>query len=1211
VRRLQASLAGSFLRAAIEQRPSLVPADDARTSAAALRSSALASLRIGVLGALVALAAVAMFAVAGSASAATVHPVENYGFGPDGTSETNFNPDSYEGKVRAPVFDQQTNQLYVFGVVGCCGPSSLYAFTYNSPGSFTPVAGFPVGASEVEFATVQLAIDESGGPADGTIYKATSGTTLSAFTPQGAAKQGVTFEPEAEGYKAGAVAVGPEGHVFSANNGGKQQIEEFAPTGGAPLRIIPLSPYTKEEISGLAIDQQTGDIFVRVYNKTLRLTRQANYEDVAPLTLGIPGGGGIVIDNSARVLYASGYHQWYAYDLEGGSLLEEREGLGISYQTTVDGIAVDEATHTLFTGNSSSEHWQVEEWRPVPVADVTTGDPTGNTTVSGTVDPAGGGDVTECKFEFVSSSAFNGVQEVTVTGATGGSYLLYNYAAGAFSEPIPYNATVAEFKQAVEATWGAGSVSVTGATGGPYTVENIGPLANTASSIFSVQSNLTPEEGASVESVIKQEGGSAGAWKSPLSVPCSPAGPISSPTPVSAELPGLTNESTYHYRLVAIDANGRSVGGEKTITPHRVTALMTEAADEITRTAAELHGSYVGAGEADHWWFEWGTSPSALTSSSPEEAQTATGHTSVSTTAEGLIANKIYYFRVSAKNAASEVSHGEILQFKTLPAVQGVETKPATEVKPHTAKLNASLVGDGTEIEYFYEWGTTEHYGQTTPVKKTSASGPTSLEPGALAGLALETTYHYRVVASDSLGTTRGQDLTFRTLPAVAGLEVKPVTELESHSATLQGAFTGNGDPTHYHYRWGPSTAYGNTTPTMESSATGVTQLAPFHLEGLVPEVTYHVQLVAENSEGETKSADATFTPPPAVRGLKTLPATEIGQEEIQLNAEFAGNGQHTKYWFEYGTSTKYDHKVPASPLDAGSPTGTEPLSTTITDYVAYTTYHYRVVAENDEGETKGNDETFETLAAELPNIRGEKASDVGPTSATLDAEIDPMRWKTVYLFEYGTTSAYGDSTELDPQPIGEDHAFHEVSKGVDGLQPATVYHFRVVAINYTGTQFGPDQTFATPGAPTIDLTSVGRITATSAHLTGLVNPNSAGTTVRFEYGPTEAYGSSTGPIDVGGARGDREASADIAGLAPNTAYHYRVVATNSYGAVTSRDQTFTTAQGASPPPGPGPSVCKRPKVKRHGRCVRRHHHRKRAKKHHRHHHRNSNHRNG
>ena len=252
-----------------------------------------------------------------------------------------------------------------------------------------------------------------------------------------------------------------------------------------------------------------------------------------------------------------------------------------------------------------------------------------------------------------------------------------------------------------------------------------------------------------------------------------------------------------------------------------------------------------------------------------------------------------------------------------------------------------------------------------------------------------------------------------------------------------------------------------------------------------------------------------------------------------------------------------------------------------------------------------GNDETVEALPAELPNIRNEQASNVAPTSATLGAEIDPMRWNTVYLFEYGTTPAYGDFTELNPKPIGNDHTFHPVSEAIGNLEPGTVYHFRVVAINYTGTQFGPDQTFATPGAahgrprhrPAASPT-------TSAHLVGLVNPNSTATAVHFEYGPTAAYGASTGALRMSAAVAvDREAGADIGGLAPNTTYHYRVVATNAArDGRQPRPDVHDGAGGGPARAGAGEAEAARSReVKRHGKCVKPH-----RKKH-----RKSNHRNG
>ena len=1218
MRRLPAPSAASFLRVAVTQRASVISRRDRRAPAASVCSGALAPARAGIFAVVGALLVVAMLALAGSASAAYVHPSENWGFGQDGTSLTEFSNESVEGPsgyLEGVHVDQASQRLLTLWREECCSGGKLSVFEIGGPQSMTPVAGsnFPLAVSG--FCCWSIATDESDTPSAGRIYiKGNGEEAPQAFTSEGKPLAGVNFEPES-GYKY-AVAVDPEGNVYTANQA-TRKIEVFESAGGPPFRLIPFPNFG--QVQDLVYDRLNGDIFVSMNNSNIyRLTKQANYEDPLPMHYESGGGAKMAIDAAAGILYVgsiypeypANYNQgWRAYDIETGSILETRVGAGTEGQST--SIAVDESTHTVYTTNQDRAHYQDEEWRPVAVADVTTGGSTGNATVHGTIDPAGAGTVTECKFEYVPASAFNEVQEVAVSGATGGTYELRNYGNETNSEPIPYNATLTEFTEALEGGWGAGTVSVTGADGGPYRVELVGPLGGiNPGNFFANEENLTPAWSGSVRVVTKRDGGSAEAWKSPATAPCSPAGPIGTPTDVSADLGGPNDETTYDYRLSAVSGGFKVVGGQKSITPHKVSELRTEAADEIARTEAELHGSYAGTGEADRWWFEWGTSPLSLDESSSAEEETATGHTTISTSAEGLEPDTVYYFRASAENEASEVSHGEILTFKTPTAVQSLETKPATEVKPHTAELNASYVGDGTSTEYFFEWGRHQVYGHTTPVQDAgSASGPQNLAPAGLTGLELETVYHYRVVATNALGTTYGPDVSFKTLPAIAGLETKPATELESHSATISGAFTGNGDNTTSYYKWGASTIYeGTPSPTMQSSATGVTQLSPYHLEGLAPGTTYHFQIVAENSEGVTKTADATFFTPPAVRGLETLPATNIGQESVQLNADFAGNGQDTQYYFEYGTTTKYGEKTAIPPgVDAGSPTGQMAVSATITDYLAYSTYHYRVVAENAEGETFGNDETFDALPAELPNIRGTQATDVSPSSATLSAEIDPMRWKTVYLFEYGTTAAYGDFTELNPKPIGDDHTFHPVSEAITNLDPATVYHFRVVAINYTGTQFGPDQVFATSGEPTIDLATARGVTSTTAHLVALVNPNSAATTMHFEYGPTDSYGASTGSIDVGSSRSDNEGGADVGGLAPNTTYHYRVVATNPFGTVATRDQTFTTVLAAAPPPGTKKLICKKPKVKRHGRCVKPRH----RKTQHRKNHRNSNHRNG
>jgi hypothetical protein len=277
-------------------------------------------------------------------------------------------------------------------------------------------------------------------------------------------------------------------------------------------------------------------------------------------------------------------------------------------------------------------------------------------------------------------------------------------------------------------------------------------------------------------------------------------------------------------------------------------------------------------------------------------------------------------------------------------------------------------------------------------------------------------------------------------------------------------------------------------------------------------------------------------------------------------------------------------------------------VSTVITDYEAYSTYHFRIVASNPVGETVSEDKTFETLPAPLPVVSGTTFSGVSPSGATLEAKVNPMRWATVYLFEYGTTPNYEEWTDISSS-IGSDEFDHEVSAAISGLSAGTTYHFRAVAINFTGTKYGSDVAFTTPDRPRIDSSSSSSVGQTSAHLEAAVSPSSSATTVHFEYGTSTKYGSSTAEASIGSGTADQQVAADLSGLSPGTTYHFRAVATNSIGTTFGPDQTFATQQAPAPNPEPAPKKkkvkCKRGFVKRHGKCVRKH--RKHRKKHRRH----------
>ena len=86
-------------------------------------------------------------------------------------------------------------------------------------------------------------------------------------------------------------------------------------------------------------------------------------------------------------------------------------------------------------------------------------------------------------------------------------------------------------------------------------------------------------------------------------------------------------------------------------------------------------------------------------------------------------------------------------------------------------------------------------------------------------------------------------------------------------------------------------------------------------------------------------------------------------------------------------------------------------------------------------------------------------------------------------------------------------------------------------------------------------------VAASAASVKGQVDARGESTTVRFEYGPTPAYGSTADVGTVGGV-GATDVAATLSGLAGSTTYHYRVVATNALGTVTGEDKTFATPAG-------------------------------------------------
>jgi sugar lactone lactonase YvrE len=92
-----------------------------------------------------------------------------------------------------------------------------------------------------------------------------------------------------------------------------------------------------------------------------------------------------------------------------------------------------------------------------------------------------------------------------------------------------------------------------------------------------------------------------------------------------------------------------------------------------------------------------------------------------------------------------------------------IKPLPPSEILYTEAILDAELDPAGLETKYFFEYGPTTAYGATTAPEELSGED-FELVRGELFGLAQGTTYHFRLVASNAIGTAAGPDQTFTTL---------------------------------------------------------------------------------------------------------------------------------------------------------------------------------------------------------------------------------------------------------------------------------------------------------------------------------------------------------------------------------------------------------------------------------------------------------------
>jgi hypothetical protein len=213
-------------------------------------------------------------------------------------------------------------------------------------------------------------------------------------------------------------------------------------------------------------------------------------------------------------------------------------------------------------------------------------------------------------------------------------------------------------------------------------------------------------------------------------------------------------------------------------------AATTKAPSSIGPTTTHLNGAINPNGQATTWYFEFGTTGSYGTKTTAQSAGAGAKSVNESSTVTGLTAGTTYHFRIVASNA-SGTSFGADQSFVTV-SPPAVATVAPQSIEPTSGTLMGTLNPGGLAATWYFEYGTSTNYGSKSPDESLGASTSTLNVSAPLTGLSAGTTYHYRLVATSSAGTSRSSDATFVTSPAIT-LQAAALKVVHGNTVTLSG----------------------------------------------------------------------------------------------------------------------------------------------------------------------------------------------------------------------------------------------------------------------------------------------------------------------------------------------------------------------------------------------------------------------------------------
>jgi hypothetical protein len=199
-------------------------------------------------------------------------------------------------------------------------------------------------------------------------------------------------------------------------------------------------------------------------------------------------------------------------------------------------------------------------------------------------------------------------------------------------------------------------------------------------------------------------------------------------------------------------------------------AVSTGNATSISTTSATLNGTVNPEGQSTTYYFEYGTTTSYGSQTATASAGAGSVDVKVTTTIESLVPDTTYHYRLVASNASGTALGGDVSFRTPKPPAPVVVTRRATNIGQTSATLNGTVNPEGQATSYFFQYGTSTAYGSQSSTTSAGSAKNAASVSAVIGALTPNTTYHYRLAATNVNGTSYSHDFSFKTAVLPGGV---------------------------------------------------------------------------------------------------------------------------------------------------------------------------------------------------------------------------------------------------------------------------------------------------------------------------------------------------------------------------------------------------------------------------------------------------------